>query len=72
MVNVVRQEAAHIGLNPDKTESLAISIKQPLAPDYNLLRINLSEQDIEQVTTVRYLGNLKQCWRMLKRCGQLI
>ncbi|KAH1166664.1 hypothetical protein KIL84_015836 [Mauremys mutica] len=38
MADLVRPEAVCIGvvINPDKTKSLAITIEQPPAPEYNL------------------------------------
>lgn len=46
---------ACIGLviNPDKIRSLAITIKQPPAPDYNQFTINLFGWDTEKMGAVR-------------------
>lgn len=57
--NLVRQEAMHtdMAMNPDKTKSLAITIKQPPVPDYNQLSITLSGWDIEQMATVKHFSS---------------
>lgn len=68
MSDPVGQEEAHIGLviNSDKTKSLAIIIKQLLAPDYNQLSMNLLDGYQASGSCQIFGEHHRQCWRMLE------
>lgn len=74
MANLMGQEAVHIGLviNPNKTKSLAITIRQPPAADYNWFSIKLSGWDIEQMAIVSYLSCVIDSAEVCSKKGTLV